>query len=48
MEDGDVVSYHGSLAHHQSGGVIDEDASADLGSWVDVDCEDVRDAGLEC
>ena len=47
VEDGDVVADDGGLADDDAGGVVEEDALADDGRGVDVDGEDVGDAGLE-
>ena len=47
VEDGDVVAHHGGLADDDARGVVQQDALPDGGGRVDVDGEDLGDAGLE-
>ena len=47
VEDGDVVAHDGRLPDDDARGVVEQDAPADGGGRVDVDGEDLGDAGLE-
>jgi hypothetical protein len=47
VEDGDVVADDGRLTDDDAGGVVEEDSLPDDGGGVDVNGEDVGDAGLE-
>ena len=47
VQDRDVVLDHGGLAADEAGGVIEEDAAADLGRRIDVGLEHRRRAALQ-
>lgn len=47
VHDGDVVFYDGGFSDDYAGGVVDEDAAADLCAWVDVYAEDFTGDALE-
>ena len=47
LQQGHVVFHHGGLAHHQAGGVIQEDALAKPGSGMDVGLEHVGGPALQ-
>ena len=47
MQDRDVVVDHRGLAHHQTGGVVEEDAAADFGRRIDVALERRRGTALQ-
>ena len=47
MEDGDVVLDYGGFSCDEAGGVVEEDAAAELRGWMDVDREDLGDEALQ-
>lgn len=47
VEDGDVVFDDGGFADDESGAMVEEDAAADAGGWVDVDGEGFGGEALE-
>lgn len=47
MEDGNIVADDGSLVNDDAGGMVEEEVMVEAGGRVDVDHEDVGDAGLE-
>ena len=47
VQDRDVVADHRRLSHHQSGGVIEEDARPDPGAGVNVGLEHFRGPALQ-
>src|SRR3974377_1724280 len=47
MQDRHVILDHRGLAHHQAGRMVEEDGTADLGSWIDVALEARGGAALQ-
>src|SRR3974390_1815938 len=47
MQDRHIILDHRGLAHHQAGGMVEEDGTADRGSRIDVALEDRRGAALQ-
>ena len=47
VEDGDIVLNHCRLTNNNAGGVVDQDAAANLGRWMDVHGKGFRNQALQ-